>query len=567
MPSGKNATQPPTLPGTAGPPPSARGERNALAAENRRLRTDATSHGATVNELRRKLADAEARFAAREEALRGTGDELRLSLAEARLLAESLEVANTALSERNDRLREDAAEREGLRRDEEHLRLIVESATEYAIFTLDLEGRVTTWNPGARRLFGYAEEEILGRHADVVLTPEDRAGKRIEAEMLRAAQDGHAKDERWHLRADGSRFWAVGTLMPLRGGAGELQGFLKILRDHTDRHRDDERRTLLTDELAHRIKNTLAAVQAVAAQTLRDADISPALQATLVDRLKALGRAHDMLVRNGWQGALLDDVLRQTLAPYTGTGGAVRLQAGGPPVRLRPEMTVTLNLALHELATNAAKYGALSAPGGHVEVTWELERPREGAPAAVILWHERGGAAGPAAHAARLRLPAAGARPALPVRRGGRPPLPSGRGRVPHPAAGCTPVIRGGGRFVRSPSPPRGLGEAGRTAAAIGPESRRPPPQAARRTEATPRSLPPGLPPGMPAARSAAASRRFQSMPVSTPMRRNSQATSSVATLPVAPGAKGQPPSPPAAESKIRTPAAQAAETLATPIP
>ncbi|MFH5925099.1 HWE histidine kinase domain-containing protein [Roseomonas xinghualingensis] len=389
------------IPGKAtGDPASPSVERDALAAENLTLRMGATSQGEVADDLRRRLADAEARFAAREDELKVSGDALRLSLAEARLLAESLTIANRALSGRNSRLEDSLTERtaelatanNARRRDQEHLQLIFESATEYAIFTLDLEGRVTTWNPGAQRILGYEESEILGRPGAVIFTPEERAEGQPETEMSQAVEDGRASAERWHIRADGSRFWAGGMMMPLRDREGRLQGFLKILCDHTERRRDDERRLLVTDELAHRVKNTLAAVQSVAVQTLREADISPVLQATLVERLKALGRAHDMLVRTGWKGALLSEVLERTLSPYAGNGGAVRYSTEGPSVRLSSDTTVILNLALHELATNAAKYGALSAPSGHVEVVWEVEqRPEEKTPAVVISWREREG--------------------------------------------------------------------------------------------------------------------------------------------------------------------------------
>ncbi|MBP0493631.1 PAS domain S-box protein [Roseomonas sp. SG15] len=353
-----------------------------------------------MDALRQAHAEAEARSRTHEKELTTAGDELRLSLAEAHILTRGLEAANAELSGRNSTLDDSLAERtaelgianEALRRDEQHLQLIFESATEYAIFTLDTQGRVTTWNPGAQRIFGYAEDEILGQPAAVIFTPEERAERQPEVEMSRAVEDGRAVDERWHMRADESRFWAAGVLMPLLDRDGGLQGFLKILRDHTERRLEEQRRVLLTDELLHRVKNTLASVQSVAAQTLRETEISATLQATLVERLKALGRAHDMLVRSGWKGALLGEVLAETLEPHAGNAGAVRYSAEGPPVRLSSDTTVILNLALHELATNAAKYGALSAPDGHVEVVWELEA-RTGAetPAVVISWRERGG--------------------------------------------------------------------------------------------------------------------------------------------------------------------------------
>jgi PAS domain S-box-containing protein len=103
---------------------------------------------------------------------------------------------------------------------------------------MDPNGAITSWNVGAEHLFGYAEGEIIGRSADAIFTPEDRAAGALEDERRRARADGRAEDERWHLREDGSRFWASGLLMPLEGGAA---GFVKIARDRTERHRAEER--------------------------------------------------------------------------------------------------------------------------------------------------------------------------------------------------------------------------------------------------------------------------------------------------------------------------------------
>ena len=115
---------------------------------------------------------------------------------------------------------------------------IVESATDFAIFATDPNGAVTSWNVGAERLFGYVEGEIIGRSADVIFTPEDRVAGAPEDERRRARADGRAEDDRWHVRKDGSRFWASGLLMPLEGSAA---GFVKIVRDRTERHRAEER--------------------------------------------------------------------------------------------------------------------------------------------------------------------------------------------------------------------------------------------------------------------------------------------------------------------------------------
>jgi two-component sensor histidine kinase len=180
--------------------------------------------------------------------------------------------------------------------------------------------------------------------------------------------------------------------MPLLDSQGQLQGFLKILRDQTERHQGEERRALLVRELGHRVKNALATVQALAAQTLSQVGAPADLRTAFEARLMALARAYDMLSQSGWDSAPLREVVERTLEPYA-TGDRVgRVLVNGPPVLLAPNTTVTLHLAVHELATNAAKHGSLSVPHGRIEVTWELEqRSVAEAPIVAILWRERGG--------------------------------------------------------------------------------------------------------------------------------------------------------------------------------
>ncbi len=139
---------------------------------------------------------------------------------------------------------------ETLRRSEERYRLLVESVSEYAIFTTDERGEVTTWNTGAERLLGYTEEEAVGRNADLIFTEEDRAAGVPRRELERAAEEGQATDERWHRRADGSRLWASGVVTPLQGLDAGLRGFAKVMRDNTRRKRAEEEREGLLNELA-----------------------------------------------------------------------------------------------------------------------------------------------------------------------------------------------------------------------------------------------------------------------------------------------------------------------------
>ena len=123
---------------------------------------------------------------------------------------------------------------------QERLRLIIENAREFAIFSADNNLRVTSWNPGAERILGYSESEILGQSADVIFTPEDRQAGKPREEAANAMTTGMAMDERWHQRKDGSRFWASGAMMRMNDRAGEAIGIVKILRDQTEARQNSE---------------------------------------------------------------------------------------------------------------------------------------------------------------------------------------------------------------------------------------------------------------------------------------------------------------------------------------
>ncbi|RZL97176.1 MAG: PAS domain S-box protein, partial [Variovorax sp.] len=117
-----------------------------------------------------------------------------------------------------------------------HLQQVIENAIDFAIVVMDREGLVTDWNQGARKIFGWSRQEMLGASADRLFTAEDRARDRPREEMRLALAHGQADDERWHARRDGGRFWASGELMPLRDAHGTHQGYVKILRDRTRQH-------------------------------------------------------------------------------------------------------------------------------------------------------------------------------------------------------------------------------------------------------------------------------------------------------------------------------------------
>jgi PAS domain S-box-containing protein len=264
--------------------------------------------------------------------------------------------------------------------------LVVANAREYAIMILDERGIITAWSQGAERIFGYSADEILGRPVAELFVPSDVAAGAHQAELDTARTDGRAEDSRWHLHKNGGRFWGNGMAMRLETGG--RRGFLKILRDETKSKLADEQRVLLLNELNHRIKNTLATVQGIAEQTLRAAQVDPRTRENLTERLLALSKAHDVLVDENWAGADLEAIVGHALAPHD---QAARFQVDGPPVRLSPPQAVSLSLALHELATNAVKYGGLSTAAGTVAVTWNIAVDGHGGRHMNLLWEESGG--------------------------------------------------------------------------------------------------------------------------------------------------------------------------------
>ena len=128
---------------------------------------------------------------------------------------------------------------EALRQSEEHLQLIMQSAIDYAIFTFDMDKKITRWNAGAAQLTGWTETEVMGQSAEIVFSPEDREKKIINKEVRVATETGHFANERWHVRKDGSQFWGSGFTVPLRTAEGQVRGFLKIMRDDTERRRTE----------------------------------------------------------------------------------------------------------------------------------------------------------------------------------------------------------------------------------------------------------------------------------------------------------------------------------------
>ncbi len=190
-------------------------------------------------------------------------------------------------------------------------------------------------------------------------------------------------------RSDGTELPVEMVATPIRDTGNEIIAVAMTVRDISERRRAEARSTLLLHELSHRVKNVLASVQSVAMETLRTAPTLEAFRDVFMARLQALANTHELLVDREWRDAGLRDVLDAELSPYQ-TIGKAKWTATGENLRLTPKMAVALGMAFHELTTNAAKFGALSVPSGHVTIAWS-EQPGAGGPRLHLTWVESGG--------------------------------------------------------------------------------------------------------------------------------------------------------------------------------
>jgi PAS domain S-box-containing protein len=267
----------------------------------------------------------------------------------------------------------------------QRLAAIVKSS-EDAIISTDVDGVITSWNQGAEKLLGYSAIESVGKSVTFLLPPDQRDE---ESGILERIRNGLHTDpsETVRLRKDGSKVWVSSSVSPLRDARGYVIGASEIIRDMTERRRGDELRDILVSELNHRAKNSLAMVRAIASQTLASATSLETAKLAFDARLGALARGHDLLTHGNWIGTDLESVVKATVEPH---GGGDRFRIEGPVVKLTPATALIFTLALHELCTNAAKYGALSKENGHVSVGWQVTG--EGAEKRLHLkWTEKDG--------------------------------------------------------------------------------------------------------------------------------------------------------------------------------
>ncbi|MBX3565310.1 MAG: PAS domain S-box protein [Sphingomonas sp.] len=276
---------------------------------------------------------------------------------------------------------------EELRDSEARFRTIFEQANDYLI-TLTLDQRIASVNPAVVSALGYTEAEVLGRPVSDFMDPDQFAislgalqQKLIRGGSTRLTIKVRAKDRR-------ELVWEINSRLTT-DAEGNPTGIHAIARDMTEAKRAETHLRLLIDELNHRVKNTLAIVQGIAQQSLKgDRDAATSRRA-FEGRLAALSEAHNLLTREHWGLVSMTQIISDAVRPH---GGSARFTLDGPDLVIMPKTAISLALAIHELATNAVKHGALSEPQGKVTIRWARMRG-EGAPRLSLVWEESGGPA------------------------------------------------------------------------------------------------------------------------------------------------------------------------------
>jgi PAS domain S-box-containing protein len=252
-----------------------------------------------------------------------------------------------------------------------------------AIISKNLDGVITSWNKGAERLFGYLAEEVIGKPVTILIPPERHHEESVIIERIRRG-DRVDHYETIRRRKDGNLIDVSLTISPMRGAEGKVAGASKIARDITERKRSEAQIAALAREAEHRAKNLLANVKAMV--RLSQSDTPDGLKEAIEGRIEALASVHSLFARSRWAGAELGSLVKQELAPYF-RDERTRTRIDGVPVVLKPDVAQAIAVALHELATNAVKYGALSVATGQVCVEWSP--PADGQ--LVLRWTEIGG--------------------------------------------------------------------------------------------------------------------------------------------------------------------------------
>jgi len=346
--------------------------REELSATRTVLRTTREQYEAATEELRA----ANEELQSINEEYRSTAEELETSKEELQSINEELQTLNNELK----------IKLELVSRAHNDLQNLM-SATDISTMFLDTSLRIQRFTPRISELFNVQAGDEGRPVTDFThrLEYQDLVGdaRRVLADLIPIERTVHTTNDRWFLI----------RLRPYRTLDDKIDGVVATFVDVTERRQAEaeweRRQKMLLGELSHRVKNTLAVVQAVARLTLQGV-VSEGVLDAYERRLQALARSHELLVSGEWRGASLEALTRQQLAPYLAEARD-RIALSGPPVILPPSIATPLGLTLHELATNAVKHGALKSPAGKVKVSWETRDLDGGVRVLELTWTERGG--------------------------------------------------------------------------------------------------------------------------------------------------------------------------------
>ena len=252
------------------------------------------------------------------------------------------------------------------------------------IAEVDGTGRFLRANEEFSVMTGYSLEELRQMTFFDITHPADlEAEHKVFAEQWSGPRSAYTVEKRY-VRKDGGVIWVELAASLVRHDDSSGAYGVRIVRDITDRKRAEEQQRLLLHELNHRVKNTLTVVQGLAHQTFKPGAVPPELLRSFEGRLAALAAAHNLLMEQTWEATPIEQAVESALRPFQ--TGSSRISIEGPGLLLTPSATITLTLVLHELATNAAKYGALSKEGGTVDLHWTTD-----AEMLTLTWRESGG--------------------------------------------------------------------------------------------------------------------------------------------------------------------------------
>jgi PAS domain S-box-containing protein len=279
---------------------------------------------------------------------------------------------------------QDITERKRNEEAAQQLAAIVESSDD-AIVGNGLDGVITSWNRGAERIFGYLTGEAIGNPITILIPPNRQKEEQTIMQRIRRGQRVEPFETVRQCK-HGSLIDVSLTVSPVRNAQGKIIGASKIARDITERKRTEAQIVNLAREAEHRTKNILATVQATV--RLSHSNTPDDLKELIEGRINALAKVHTLFVQSRWTGAELHNLVTQELLPYR-DDKETRVRINGPAIMLEPNMAQMVAISVHELATNAAKYGSLSAADGSVEIAWSCTADGR----LNLRWTESGGPA------------------------------------------------------------------------------------------------------------------------------------------------------------------------------